>query len=526
MITELGFYVTAVNGINNYSNYSLKIGCSSVLSMPGTIFPTGLKEVFPAQNVNITTGWNMLTFSTPYVWDGSSNIIIEVCYDNRTQGGITQTSLTRTREYKATTPGSQQKLTSLHIGIDTANACNAQLGTSTSFTRPDTRFTFCYGYDPAAYTYSWWPNKDISDTTVQSPQAWPDTTTTYNVILADTFGVCADTTSIEILVADFEAGPDTIICAGDTITLSPTAFDNCGPNPPIVFWYSNTGLGIISVNGITPTISVDQTTTFHVQYTNFCGCVMDDSVVVSVNEMGPPNPIFTEPACGMSDGEILVNSNGGSAPFTFSIDNGLSFQIDSLFTGLPMGPYTMQYMDSNGCLSPTVFDTLINFNTPVIDSIVTNTPLCFSTASGIIDIYFTGGQAPHSFSLDGGVTWGPNSSYNNLNAGTYFILAQDANGCVSYPDTVTLASNNQLLLDSVQHTNLICFSDSSGTINVFGQGGTTPYTFSIDSGLTYQNSNMFNTLDADTFYVVIMDSVGCTTPPFQQIVENLSLIHI
>lgn len=523
MITELGFFVTALNGTAIYQNYSLSIGCSPLLSMPGTTFPTGLSEVFPAQNVNVTLGWNMLTFSSPYIWDGTSNLIVQICFDNRTSSA-TQNSITRTREFKPTTPGAQQFVSSLSYGRDDISVCDAQLALGSmwggSFTRPDTRFTFCHGYDPAAYEFTWSPNLFINDTTIQGPTVWPDTTTTYNVVLADTFGVCTDTTSIEITVANFEAGPDTLVCAGDTIQLFPEVFDNCNTFNPIVYWYSNTGLGLISVNGIIPTISVDTTTTFFVQYTNFCSCTVTDSATVYVNNMGQPNLTFTEPACGASDGEILVQNNGGLAPFTFSTDSGQTFHVDSLFTNLPLGFYTTQYMDSNGCLSPMLMDTLINFNTPIIDSITTNTPLCFSTASGIIDIHYTGGQSPHTFSLDGGGSWGPNSYYNNLNAGTYVILVRDANLCVSWADTVTLASNNQLLFDSVQYTNLICFQDSSGTLNAFGHGGTLPYTFSIDSGFTYQTSNMFNTLHADTYQVVIMDAVGCTTIPFEQIIED------
>ena len=523
LITELGFFVTAINGTSTYYNYSLKMGCETgINSLPVTIFPnTPLVNVFPPQNVNLTLGWNMLHFSSPYVWDGTSNLLVEICFDNRGQGA-TQNTAVRTREFKATTPGNQQFVASMALPIDSADACLGQLGLigDGRFIRPDTRFTFCYDADPAAYEYIWWPNKDISDTTTQATQVWPDTTTTYNVILADTFGVCADTTSIEITVANFEAGPDTLICAGDTIQLSPEAFDNCSSPAPFVYWYTATGIGLVSVNGIIPTVSVDTTTTFYVTYTNFCGCVVDDSVVVYVNKMYEPNLVFTEPACGLTDGQILVNSNGGSAPFTFSADGGQSFHIDSLFTNLAMGPYMTQYMDTNGCLSPMRTDTLINFNTPNIDSVVTNTPLCFSTASGIIDIYITGGQAPHSYSIDGGGSWGPSSSYTNVAAGTYVIYAQDANGCISWPDTVTLASNNQLLLDSVQYTDLICFNDSSGTITVFGHGGTPPYTYSIDNGVTYQVANFFDVLHADTYQVVIMDSVGCTTIPFQQIVED------
>ena len=528
LITEIGFFVTQINGTGVYYNYQMKMGCTPILSIPATIFPTISQTVMTSSTVSLTTGWNMLQFTSPYIWDGSSNLMLEICFDNRSQGAPTANSQVRVREYKTTTPGGQRVFHSMAIAIDTANACPAQIADITyhSQSRPDTRFTFCFGTDPLAYTYAWSPNYNIDDSTSRTPSAWPDTATTYTVILADTFGVCSDTTEIEITVADFDAGPDTLICAGDTIQLSPVAIDSCSLNSPIMFWFSSNGIGVVGINGIVPTVSVTTTTTFYGSYTNFCGCVMNDSVTVYVNEMAPPRLTFTEPACGQSDGFILVQDSGGLSPFTYSIDGGATFHVDSLFGNLAMGPYTTQYMDSLGCLSPTRMDTLINFFTPSIDSVVTNTPLCFSTASGQIDIYATGGTLPRTYSLDGGLTWSLNSSHSNLLAGTYVILVRDSNLCVSYPDTAILAANNQLFFDSAIVTDLNCYQDSSGTIQMFGHGGTNPYTFSIDSGTVYQASNTFTGLHAGTYSLIIMDSVGCTTIPAPYIVNDAAPIVV
>lgn len=523
MITEIGFFVTAINGTATYSNYSVKMGCTSLQSIPGSTFTTGLEQVFPSQTVNLTTGWNMLEFSTPYVWDGTTNLLVEICFDMR-NSPATQNSIVRTRDYKASTPISQHKFNSLPATSNTLKMCPIYAGSPTgtntiiSTTRPDTRFTFCNGYDPLAYTYEWYPNQNISDTTIQDPIAWPDTTSTYNVILWDTFGVCSDTASIEISVANFDAGPDTLICSGDTIQLFPEVFDNCNTFNPVILWYPASPTGQVVSSGLNPMVKADSTTVFYCQYTNFCGCSVTDSMTVYVNQLEAPNLTLTGPTCTFADGQIMVQNNGGLSPFTYSIDGGITFHVDSVFTNLARGEYITQYMDSNGCLSNTRMDTLINPNTPVIDSIITNTPLCYATASGLIDIHFTGGQSPHSFSVDGGVTWGPNSQLTNQLAGTYVVYVRDVNSCISYPDTVTIASNVELLFDSLQFSNALCFEDSTGTINAFGHGGTPPYTYSVDSGYTYQSSYMFNTLAADTYHVIIMDSVGCTTVPYQQII--------
>ena len=520
LITEIGFDVTQINGSAVYNNYSVKMACTQLLSMPGTIFPNiSMETVVPPTVVNLTTGWNMLVFDAPYVWDGVSNLLVEICFDNRSQNA-SKNSFTRTRQFKTATPGNRQFLATLHLPIDTAQACVGTDGVSNSFDRPDTRFKFCYGYDPAAYVYTWWPNKNITDTTIQNPKAYPDTTTTYHVILADTFGVCADTTSFEITVSNFKAGPDTTICAGDTIELKPEVFDECNIAPPIVFWFSSRGPGVISVNGIVPTISVDETTSFYASYTNFCGCKVKDTVTVYVNEIREPNLVFKEPACGLSDGSILIHSDGGLAPYTFTADGGQTFSVDSLFTNLVKGPYTTQYKDAAGCLSPARTDTLLNANTPKIDSILTNTPLCFSSPNGNMEIFTSGGQVPNDYSIDGGLTWSTSNKFTGLAAGTYIVYVREANSCISFPDTVIFTINKKVVFDSAQFTNNDCFQGSTGTIKLFGHGGTPPYTYSIDGGLVYQASDYFDGLKADAYNLLIMDDVGCTTIPFQQIIKD------
>tara|TARA_R110002050_G_scaffold221441_1_gene357286 strand:- start:70290 stop:75584 length:5295 start_codon:yes stop_codon:yes gene_type:complete len=516
LITEIGFFVVQVSGTTTYRNYAIKMGCFTNASLPLTGFMPLTEEVMIPSVVNIHAGWNMLKFTTPYVWDGVSHLLVEICNDNRGFAN-TSNSIVRTREIN-TNPF----ICYAYAKADTASLCPSLLGgvSPSPFRRPDTRFRFCFGLDPTAYNYKWSPGINITDTTIMDPIVFPDTTTTYTVIYTDTFGVCADTASYLMTVMDFQAGPDTIICSGDTIQLSPTNRDNCTNGAPVVYWYTKSGIGLVSVTGITPTVSVTQTTTFYAEYTNFCGCTASDSVTVFVNEMGPPRLTFSEPDCGFSNGAILVQDSGGSAPLTYSLDSGNVFLTDSLFTNLPMGVYSSQVMDSNGCLSPLRTDTLQNRNTAKIDSLHTLDPLCFYSTDGEIEFFIHGGTPPHTFSVDSGLTWTAFNPVTNLGAGTYTVFARDSNLCVSFPETVTLLGKNELFLDTVIYTNLHCNGDSSGTIQISGHGGTGNYTYSIDSANVFTSSNMFNTLHANTYNVFIKDSLGCLTPPFTQVITE------
>ncbi|MCZ2460238.1 MAG: SprB repeat-containing protein [Chitinophagales bacterium] len=55
-----------------------------------------------------------------------------------------------------------------------------------------------------------------------------------------------------------------------------------------------------------------------------------------------------------STGQIIVSGSGGTAPYTFSIDNGTSYQASNTFSNLPIGTYQIRVKDANGCESKSV----------------------------------------------------------------------------------------------------------------------------------------------------------------------------
>ncbi|MCA9334115.1 HYR domain-containing protein, partial [Candidatus Saccharibacteria bacterium] len=52
------------------------------------------------------------------------------------------------------------------------------------------------------------------------------------------------------------------------------------------------------------------------------------------------------------DGEIAFTAMGGTAPYKYSINNGISFFNASTFTDLPIGTYNVVVRDNNNCLAP------------------------------------------------------------------------------------------------------------------------------------------------------------------------------
>lgn len=67
---------------------------------------------------------------------------------------------------------------------------------------------------------------------------------------------------------------------------------------------------------------------------------------------------------GVADGTIFVNASNGQAPYTYSIDGGLTFQDNPLFEGLLPGDYEVTVVTADGICSQTEIIT-IGFTTGV-----------------------------------------------------------------------------------------------------------------------------------------------------------------
>lgn len=78
-IKSVAFNVLTKNSTNPFNGYSIKIGCSNQSTLSGYV--PGLSLVYTS-NYSTVTGWNILSLNTTYDWDGTSNIIVEVCFDN------------------------------------------------------------------------------------------------------------------------------------------------------------------------------------------------------------------------------------------------------------------------------------------------------------------------------------------------------------------------------------------------------------------------------------------------------------
>jgi len=79
-ITQVEFEVAVMNACPALSDFNVSIGHSMKTEM--TSWENGLTPVYNSSSYTPHLGWNTFDFATPFVWDGSSNIVIEICSNN------------------------------------------------------------------------------------------------------------------------------------------------------------------------------------------------------------------------------------------------------------------------------------------------------------------------------------------------------------------------------------------------------------------------------------------------------------
>src|SRR5207244_1817326 len=121
----------------------------------------------------------------------------------------------------------------------------------------------------------------------------------------------------------------------------------------------------------------------------------------------------------------------------------------------------------------------------------------------------SGGTSPYTYAKDG-TTFESSGTFSDLAAGNYTITVKDANGCTT-TQPVTITQPAAALGSSISsQTNVSCFGNSTGSVTVAASGGTTPYTYAIDS-VTFGNIGTFSNLGAGSYTITVKDANGCTT---------------
>lgn len=259
------------------------------------------------------------------------------------------------------------------------------------------------------------------------------------------------------------------------------------------------------VNG-SNTITVNSTTVNSVNPDdNTCNDSKTLTITVgSGSGISVASAVNTQPGCSSNNGQITITPTGGTAPYTYTLNNGTP-QSTGVFTNLAVGTYSYTVTDNTGCSGSGTVSLTSNVTitvTPNQNAQVT----CNGLSNAAISIAATGGQTTYTYSING-TTYQSTNEFTGLAAGSYTVYAKDANGCVGQT-TLTITQPAVLNLTAVP-TMITCNGANNGSISAAATGGTTPYTYSID-GTNFFTASTLSNLSVGSYTVTVKDANGCT----------------
>ena len=401
----------------------------------------------------------------------------------------------------------------------TATVTNQCTSTGTSFT---IKAVGTGGVGTLTYSISSGVAPSPADTfTVTSPG-------TYIITVKDANN-CTDTVTVTVnavLTASAVLVKD-ITCASPVdATITITAG---GGLAPYTYLVSTDGVTFTTSAGLTGnTFTTNTAGDYYFKVTDASGCEkITNKVTVSAPQTVLASATKFDPTCnGYTDGSITLTGTAGVSPFTYSIDNGVTFVSTNVFGGLASGTYNYVIKDAKGCTSVAVPIILIN-PAPIAVNIVRNAILCNLNTPGSFDInVVSGGTAPYVYKLYDNTftqiaTYTETSATNptpvykfaGLNFGDYYITVVDSKGCEFTSGKLRIETPPYLQMSAIVDSNN-CATGVNVTVTT--SGGTPNYRYSIfgqpltETAPTASASYTFIGLaHGTTYYLQVKDNNDC-----------------
>ena len=315
-VTSLAFNVTNLNASDPYTNFNIAIATTTLINI--TAFQTtGFSTYFSAATYSPTLGTNTHTFSTPYVWDGTSNIIIETCFNNTPNGFSSNVSVSQ-----SSTPFTS---TVWYNADGDASLCSSTTSFNSLAQRPNIAFE-----QPATITYTWSPSIELSASNIANPVANVTSTRTYTITGLTSGCMTYDTVQIFVKPTPTpNLGNDTLFCSLPVILNVNTTANS--------YLWNNGSIGS-SLNITTPG-------KYWIRATNTNGCTNSDTIQAGLGA----SPIVTlGPDTAFCQGSSIHLYAGAGTGNIYSWSNGATTSSISVSTS---GTYSVLVTNTVGCQS-------------------------------------------------------------------------------------------------------------------------------------------------------------------------------
>lgn len=387
-ITGMSINVTSLGNPTSLSGYTMKIASTSATEI--TTFQSPTFTTVYSSTYTPVTGVNTVLFSTPFNWDGTSNIIIEYCFGAGTAGTLSAINNYTTTSYNSFVNSTSDSSTTICTSTTVSNTIRtrrpnftligngkcesarteviATVTTATPVTINGTSSTICNGGSATLVTvtsavenydtYTWSQTTGTGALpTGNATSGWtfsPASTTTYTLTANNSVTGCSYT------AVTYTA---TVLPASAAITANSTAF--CGSGTPSLALNPSTGLGTatfqwqssadgISYDDISGAQSATYTAATPITTTTYYKVVIKNSsgdnclepiIQIAVNN---PEILTTTPGsrCGTGTVELAATGSGTALNWYTAATGGTPIATGNTFTTTSISATTNYWVEA------------------------------------------------------------------------------------------------------------------------------------------------------------------------------------
>ncbi|MBL4710277.1 MAG: SprB repeat-containing protein, partial [Flavobacteriales bacterium] len=288
--------------------------------------------------------------------------------------------------------------------------------------------------------------------------------------------------------------------------------DQLGGTAPFTYTWSDPLMqtNITATNLLAGTYTVTVTDANNCMTTAMTTVMQPNTITLSIDNQANVD------CFGNATGSATIRVVGGTAPIGFLWDDAM-MQTTATATGLIARVYTVIVTDANGCnesIQVTITEPLLLTATITAQT----NPTCNGIDDGTASVTEMDGTGPYTY------LWSANAQITTtaigLSGATHTVTVTDANGC-SATTQVTLTPPASVVITIDAQTNVNCFGESTGILDLSIAGGTTPYIRSwLDIGVV---PNADRSLLAEGNYTLrVTDANGCFVEETYVITEPAS----
>jgi hypothetical protein len=557
-ISSLGFNIVQLNTSTSVlNNFTLKVYTTNLTNPIGIAYVTTSPAASSnAQNLNISnTGWVQINLSSSFIWNGTSSLVIETCYNNTTT--TTNVSL------QNTTLASGTVWTRYHKQNTNLN-CSSNYTSSTTTLRPNIRIgwfppsptsinstlsSVCTGdsitlsANGSLGVVYWYSGScggnpiDSGVTTTVTPNFPSEIFYAKNYFNGQYSQTCASKTiNVDALSQGGISNTSQSICSGT----SPSNLSLTGSVGQIQWQNSSDSINWSNISGANQNILTSSqagnlfTNTYYRAIVTNGSCLSDTSSSVKISILPLPNVNagIDQLVC---QGTSVTLSGSGAVNYAWNggVTNNQPFVINSTNT------FTLTGVGSNNCSNTDVVTIVVN-NIPVSGTASSNQTICSGSQPSNLILSSSQGNIQWQSSVDA-VNWsnitGATSTtltgvqIGNLTLTTYYRAKVSSGVCnevfsnfvtvsVSPPPQPGIANSNQTICRGSSPSNLF-LQGSFGFIQ--WQQSTNNSTWTNISGANNDTlfSSQMGTLTTIRYYRAVLQNSPCTS-----VVSNTITISI